>query len=842
MRISLDGVWQGEGFGPDGRTLKFEGHVPGCVHTDLMREGVLDDPFWRDNAEKCRWVEDWNWAYQREFQLDEAPEDAFLEFEGLDTYCQVYLNGLEAGRADNMFVPHAFPAKGLRKGANTLRVVFTSPVIMTRGLPPRSGAFTTERMYTRRMQCTYSWDWVDRFVTMGIYRGACLHVPECREIADLRAETRAADAFGALLFCGVEFSGAGEGAECELSLDAPDGRRVYSKTRLIVEDTISEMIDVDSPELWWPNGYGAQPMYTLTARVVKDGDCLSEKRLHVGIRTMRILQKRDLPGSEYYEKCLELKKGPHVSGENAFWDRNAPEEFSGFILIVNSMPVFCKGANWVPCEPFPSAEAPEKIRRLLTMARDAHMNMVRVWGGGIFEQDAFYDTCDRLGILVTQDFLMACGSYPEWDDWFLDQLRAEAAHAAKRLRSHACLAWWTGDNENGMNGDESMPDYGGRRSALRAIGPVLEKLDPNRQFLPSSPYGGRPYGSITRGTTHNTNYIGEMFSYIRFNEMHNYREYFDCYLSRFCAEGPIMGAPSVSSLRRFMTEEDIFGKDERMMRFHTKNNPAPAFAEFQIYDYLQAIAYKLLGEPACPEDRIVKLQYIEYEWIRITMELYRREKWFSAGMIYWMLNDCWPANGWAIIDYYARPKAAWYGMRRACAPVIAAISKSGDKYRLHVCCDGPAAPAGGARLFLQPFDRAEPIAEINAEFSAAANAVSCVLEAELPAADENSLLMAEIWGEGFRDRAWFFEKRPQDCRFPGDMPEVVGVTGDSITLRAVKYVHSLALDGEFGFEDNFFPLLPGETRTIGFSRTGHGPLSLRVLGSALPTLTVEVPF
>ena len=208
------------------------------------------------------------------------------------------------------------------------------------------------------------------------------------------------------------------------------------------------------------------------------------------------------------------------------------------------MPIFCKGANWVPCEPFPSEETPEKIERLLSMAQKAHMNMIRVWGGGIFEQDAFYETCDRLGLMVTQDFLMACGRYPEWSDDFLAHLRMEARHAALRLRSHACLVWWTGDNENGMDGDEDMVDYGGRRSALRAIGPVLEQLDPNRPFLPSSPDGGRPYGSITRGTTHNTNDIGEWFSYIRHHDMQDYRTYFDGYLSRFCAEEPVMGMPS----------------------------------------------------------------------------------------------------------------------------------------------------------------------------------------------------------------------------------------------------------------------------------------------------------
>ena len=840
MKLSLDGAWRGEGFAPDGRRIAFEGRVPGCVHADLLRNGTLKELFWRNNAEESQWVEKWNWAYEREFDAPEAWEDAEIEFGGLDTCCRVFLNGLEIGAADDMFVPHVFSAKGLRKGGNTLRVVFLSPIAMTAGLPERPAAFTCERLYTRRMQCTYSWDWVDRFVTMGIFRSVCLHRPERREVDDLRAETRCLDDFGAQLFVQAKFRGAGEETFCRLTLKDPDGAVVWTKRRRIVEDEISETIDVEQPRLWWPNGYGEQPLYRLTAAVEDGEQVLDERALSVGIRTARIFQPRDLPGSEGFEKCLKLKRSPHVSGENAFWDRNEKDEFSGFRLIVNGVPIFCKGANWVPCEPFPSEETPEKIERLLSMAQKAHMNMIRVWGGGIFEQDAFYETCDRLGLMVTQDFLMACGRYPEWSDDFLAHLRMEARHAALRLRSHACLVWWTGDNENGMDGDEDMVDYGGRRSALRAIGPVLEQLDPNRPFLPSSPYGGRPYGSITRGTTHNTNYIGEWFSYIRHHDMQDYRTYFDGYLSRFCAEEPVMGMPSAASLRKFLTDEDIFGDDEGMLRFHTKNNPSEAFREFQIYDYLCAITDKLLGAPRCPEDKIAKRQYVQYEWVRITMELYRREKWFSSGLIYWMLNDCWPACGWAIIDYYARPKAAWYGFRRAAAPVVVSIDEENGRYRLHVCCDGCAPASGTARLFLQAFDRAEPLAELRTDFAVDANTSAVVLEGELPKAGADALLMAEISGEGFFDRTWFFEGRPQDCAFPETKPVVAAATADSLTIRAEKYIHALVLDGDCVFDDNFFSMLPGEERTVRFVREKAGEIELRALGSKEPSVVVRV--
>ena len=839
MKLSLNGIWNGQGISPEGKTIDFDGRIPGCVHADLLRNGTIKDPFWRDNALECRWIERWNWVYEKEFSIDEAFQDARLEFDGLDTYCQIYLNGLEIGRTDNMFISHSIPAEGLRKGKNTLRLVFKSPIAETNGLPPRPAAFTSERLYTRRIQCTYSWDWVDRFVTMGAWGDVCLHVVERREIKDLHHEVRALDAFGALLRCHVDFDGGGSDCFCRLSLTSPEGDCVFSKRRRIVEDGLTEWIDVENPRLWWPNGYGDQPLYVLCAQVeTEDGTVLHEKTMNVGIRTFRIVQQKDRRGTESFNKCLAIKNGPHVSGKNAFWDRNNDDEFSSFTLLVNNMPIFCKGANWVPCEPFPSEETPEKIERILTLARDAHVNMIRVWGGGIFEHDVFYDTCDKLGLLVTQDFLMACGRYPEEDEAFLAQLRKEAAWACKKLRNHPCLMWWTGDNENGMNGDEDMLDYGGRRSALRAIGPVLETMDPNRPFLPSSPYGGRPYGSITRGTTHNTNYIGEWFSYIRFNDMADYRPYFEKYLSRFCAEEPIMGFDTPSSLRRFMTEQDIYGDDDAMLRFHTKNNPSSVFREFQIYDYLCAIAEKLFGAGNCAEDRVLKRQYVQYEWIRLTMEQYRREKWFSSGLIYWMLNDCWPANGWAIIDYYARPKAAWYAMRRSCQPIIASISKKDGKYCLHVCCDGQYKAEGQARMFIQPFMRGEPLWERTIQFRLEANTSQVVLETEIPQQTEEAFLMAEISGEGFSDRTWFFESRPQDCRFPGEQPQVIEHGDDFVTLRANCYIHAVELDGDCFFDDNFFSLLPGEERTIHFKRERKTSIRIRSLNSSAPSVII----
>ena len=825
-KVSLNGEWRAFGLSPENERYDFSGTVPGCVHTDLIRSGKITDPFYRDNADGCQWIENWSWTYEREFQTEEFSDDTYVEFEGLDVYCDVYLNDILIGAGADMHIPYRFPVKGaIRKGVNTIKVIFYSPVALTLGKPKLEGAFTTERLYTRRMQCTYYWDWVNRFITFGIYRDASLVTPDKTEISDVYIYTRQIDSFGAQIELDVNFDCVGSDTWLNTRITGPDGKTVLSKKRRIVESHIYENYDITEPKLWYPNGYGDPDLYTASLYVTDGEDIISEKTVRFGIRTVRILQKTDEPGSEYYEMCLKLKKGGHVSGDNAVWDRN--EDFSGFIVIVNDIPVMCKGANWVPCEPFPSAEKPEKITRILTLAKAAGMNMVRIWGGGIFEQDHFYEECSRLGLIVTQDFLMACGTYPDREPWFLDLQEKEAEAGALRLRNHACLVWWTGDNENAVYADENVEWYPGRKTIRERIEPVLKRLDPMRYFLPSSPYNGVPYASITKGTTHNTQFIGETFSYIRYNELSDYREFFKQYLSRFTAEEPAMGAPMVSSLRKFMTDEDIFGEDRSMWRYHTKNNPADTFKTFEIFDYLIAISEKLLGTFTNSYDRVFKMQYVQYEWIRITMELYRRNKWFSSGMIYWMLSDCWPASGWAIIDYYCIPKAAYYGFKRTAKPVIASVDKENGLYSVYICNDSLESRSGTGTLKLIRFGR--DMKEWTFDYSIEANSSKSVFS--LPEKEmegiENGVLICDI---DTGDRAFMYEKKPALAGIPKTEVRIVSKDENSITLKADGFVQAVSLDGSYIFEDDFFIMLPGEERTIHFEPVEGGEIALDWFG------------
>lgn len=795
-KIALNGTWQGTCLSGDGKEdFTFEGTVPGCVHTDLIGRHIPEDIFYRDNADRCQWIEDRDWKYTRRFQLDALPKKAQLVFEGLDTYADIVLNGVSLGAADNMFIPHRFDVSDtLRMGENTICVHFHSPIRAVQSQDQRPGAFTRERMHTRRIQCTYGWDWVARFVTCGIWRDVYLDCSDGFSVKNVYIYTANVFQDLAQVVVEAELEGYESGGILELKVKDPEGNTVFCHRSFCKEPTFKKYISIPKAQLWYPCGYGDQPLYTLE---------LGGKTQLFGIRTVMIEERPDEEGTAYYQKCLEIKNS--ASGE--IYDQN--EEFSGFRLLINGTPIMCKGANWVPAEPFPSAETDQKITALLSLAKEAGVNMLRVWGGGIFEKPHFYDTCDRLGILVTQDFLMACGHYPEEKASFINQLRKETAFAAYELRNHPCLVWWSGDNENAILGYDEAEDYRGRTVIHKAIMPVLAQLDPARRFLLSSPYGGKTYASKTAGTTHNTQYMGEeIFPYVLNSDMRNYKEHFSALLARFIAEEPTLGAISLPSLKKFMTQRDILDSED-MWNYHMKGNPD---LPFTLFDLLQNFSKKVLGDFTDGADRYFKLKYIQFEWVRITMENIRRNCGFINGLIYWMWNDCWPASaGWAFVDYYCLPKASFYAFKRCASKLLASIHKS-DQYDIYLCNDSLQEKQVTISLSYISSGQRFPIAEQMVSISAQTS--ETVYRLPLSVLPEGAILVCDAsFAEG-QDRAFY--KEGLLPLIPCAAPQITGRTENSITLSAASYIHAVELEGEFVFADNYFSLVPGESRTVYF--------------------------
>ena len=709
-----------------------------------------------------------------------------------------------------MHIPYAFPVTSvLCIGENVLQVKFRSAVREVVGLPQASAAFTRERLRTRRIQCTYSWDWVDRFVTCGIYRDVRLIFRKANEIEHVYVYTKNINPYSAQLRMEISIRDiVPETDWVTVDIRDPGGNVVFHKSRKILTPLIDEYIDIRDAKLWYPAGYGEQPLYT-----IKVSTPTSEKTFRYGIREFTILQLEDLPGSEEEALCGEIQNLPFVKR------CDKTQSTACFTLLCNGIKIMCKGGNWVPCEPFPANETPQKITKLLELAVLGNVNMLRVWGGGIFERDEFYDECDRLGILVTQDFLMACGTYPEKEEWFMDALKRETEAAAIRLRNHACLAWWSGDNENAVNGNENRTDFDGYLAATYGILPVLREYDPMRYFLPSSPYGGDMYSSATRGTTHNTFYLGTIFQAIRESDLSEYRELFSSMFSRFSAEQAALGLPFVSTLRNFMTEEDIYGEDQYISEFHTKNNPG---LDLSLFAYINIMAQKLFGNYVSGEDRVRKQQMLHCEWIRVTLEAHRIHKWFSSGIIYWMYNDCWPAaNGWSIADYYAQPKPGFYAFKRASQPVIASLEKKNGKLNVYCCNDSLEKVTGTAKLYLYDFKANKNLWEADFPFGTDGNSTTIAYAFDYSEIEKQftstTVLICDVQTNLGKDRAFFVADRFCDLDLTYTDAEVIERSESQITVKGKEFIPFVMLDEGRLLEDNCFMLKAGETKTIRFA-------------------------
>ncbi len=791
-RVDLEAKWKLYGK----KTGTLDARVPGCVHTDLVSAGLIPDPFRRDNNRNNRWIEDCDWTYSCTFDAEVRP-GAHLVFDCLDTYADVILNGKTVGRADNMFLSYSFDVSSvLRERDNRLEVRFRSPIREVRNYPEAErGAFSKERMQTRRMQCTYGWDWVDRFVTCGIEGPVYLEYPNGIDVESLYIKTDFIDPFGAQISVDYTFRDCGAGAVAHTEVLSPAGEVAATDDFYADRAFAVRRIDILNPQLWYPNGYGEQPLYRLRVTV---GD--NQKEETFGIRTVRILQEKDSAGSPYEQtaKVMEESEAGRVYGQN--------QTFSGFAVIVNGVKIFCRGANWVPCEPFVPSVRDEKIDRLLSLAREMGANCLRVWGGGVFEKDFFYSACDRYGFLVIQDFQMACGYYPEKQDWFLRALEAETEQAAKRLRNHPCLAFWQGDNENATKGSDTGSDYIGRIAVLDGIAPMIYRYDYTRQLLPTSPYGGNANGSITCGTSHTTNYLGQIFRYIETGDCRDYIDYFSGFVSRFVSEEGIFGAVSEASMKKFLAEGDLRDPAEEMLRYHTRGNPALGR---EIFDTVRTFAEKLFGSFRDDGDRLFKYRYLSYEWVRFSMENVRNRLGYCNGLLYWMYDDCLPAAlGWSMVDYYGMPKASWYAFRRGAKPVTGSIRVRDGQYVLILSKDREGTETLTYTVYrIQKGNITE-----KTDGSVAISGYG-ITEESLPwKEEEGASVVCDIRGKGWTDRCF--------CRpgVPRLVPcgEAIDVKRgkDRIEFYAKRYVHAVEVTAGDDLEDNYFSMLPGETKIL----------------------------
>lgn len=835
---TLNGQWKVSGYDKDGNAISFDAKVPGTVHTAMMDAGYIKDLFYRDNAKKYQWIEDKHWTFEKEFEFTKqaTTKRAEIEFDGLDTYATVYLNGEEILKADDMHLCYCVDVtKNIRNGMNTLKIEFvpTKEYASKVEEPVRRGAFSQDRFFIRRMQCTYGWDWVRRFVTMGIWRGVKVYRDRYVKINSLKAAFKGMIGKDANmeLYINTEVykkefynTYAKRGDVCgaspmaHISVKTPEGNVIYSEKKLIREEDMYDYVTIKNAKLWYPAGYGEQPLYELEV-IVKDesNQELNRKSIKFGIRDIQITEEFDSPNSKE-------EKVAKAQFEKFFSDKEIqPNDCASFTLYVNGVRIFCKGGNWVPADPFSGNVSGKKYEEVIRMFVKGNMNMLRVWGGGIFEEDIFYSLCDKYGVMIQQDFLSACGTYPYDDEdlegdlpyeaYVSDQMKREAEYNIKRIMYHPSIMWWNGDNENIMWWNDDFINNA-RRISLGINRPIVKRLDPERRYFASSPSLGSVNNVPSRGFHHATGFCDRFMDPIINTDMDEYMEVFEGALSRFANETPVIGGMSMCNLKRFMDESDMEIGEKEIFDYHTPNPPAATFGKNSLFSRIDIGGEKIFGEFKSKEDRVYKQCLVGYEWARSVTEYYRRNKWFASGLLFWMYNDCWPGLGWSMVDYYLTPKHTYYAMKRTCKTLISTVHTDKGKAIVTVCNDSMNKYDIKGKLHIINNDKGI-IKTVDFDGKIDKNTTKEVFVYDVSdiAFDGSNVIFTDIDAEGIKDRSFYLGVKPAKLDFKKAKVKMQR-NGDTITLKTDNTAFFVAFDGEYNFSDNVIMMLEDEETTI----------------------------
>ncbi|MFJ8464374.1 glycoside hydrolase family 2 protein [Streptomyces swartbergensis] len=592
--------------------------VPGCVHTDLMAAGVIPDPFLALGECEVEWVGRRDWTYERELTSASAQEQTDLVFDGLDTVAEISLDGRLLGKVRNMHRSYRFDVTGLSGRLSVRFVSAYAEAEAVRGrLGERPAAYAEPYQYLRKMACSFGWDWGPTLVTAGIWRPVRLEHWSTARIARVRPLVTVDEGVGVVeLAVDVERTR----VEAPLVLEAEVGG-VRARAEI---DGAGGVVRLRVPDirLWWPRGYGQQPLYDVELRLLDGDDALDVWRRRIGFRTVELDQRPDAHGT-------------------------------GFTLVVNGERLFARGVNWIPDDVFPSRITRERYRERLEQAAGAGVDLVRVWGGGIYESEDFYDACDELGLLVWQDFPFACAAYPE-EQPLRGEVEAEARENVVRLMPHPSLVLWNGNNENlwGFRDWGWEPrlagDSWGEGYYLGVLPRVVAELDPTRPYTAGSPWSGS-WDRHPNDPAHGTHHSWEVW---------NREDYADYRLSvpRFVAEFGWQAPPAYATLRRALPGEEL-APDSPGMLHHQKADDGNGKLERGLARHFAV--------PDGDFDRWHFLMQVnQARAVAAGIEHWRSHWPVCAGTVVWQLNDCWPVTSWAAIDGDGREKPLYHELKR----------------------------------------------------------------------------------------------------------------------------------------------------------------------------------
>ena len=702
--------------------------VPGGVHDALIEAKMIEDPYWGENETNALWVSRREWVFTRRFEVEPdfvAHKEIILRLEDCDTFATIYINGKEAGRTSNRFRRWDFDVKPyLREGENTIEGRFESPVAAAdrkrahyaRAYPMTNVQWAKNQALIRKPACHAGWDWGPEIETMGF----------CAKVAIIASNKPRIDYIHTAQEWKEDLS------HCTLSIfaDLSDG------------STVTNRIEIENPPLWWPNGEGEQNFYTYTVDV--NGEKVTRR---IGLRKLEVLNEKDSIG-------LSL------------------------VFRVNNRRIFAKGANWIACDALESRQTQERYRGLLQSAKAANMNMIRVWGGGQYEKDIFYDLCDELGLLVWHDMMCACAVYPA-DENFLGEISGELSHQLRRLKDHAAIAMWCGDNEclgaiHWYPETREEPEFykNAWMARSRLQGEMVEKFDPQRTYWPSSPCcGPGDFGDAWKDDSK-----GDMHQWDVWHENYPFERYFD-YKPRFCSEFGYQSFPSPEEASTFCNMRNP-GKH---FEWHQKNVGGN--------ERIRKTMRRYFGEPKDFESELMLSQFQQAMAIETAVNAWRSEMPRCMGTLYWQLNDNWPVASWSSIEYSGKWKPLHYAAKRFYAKDAVLPKK-----------DGTFAVLRGNEVV--------PGAKVDVEY--------WTYDGRIVGKDERCAKFAVASFGGVTNVVHFGRFR----EVPLARAKIEArISGNKVTLSADKPAFFVWANvrGEKGeFDDNAITLLPGRARTLTF--------------------------
>lgn len=659
--LSLNGVWKltviGENVYHIGhREIRAE--VPGTIYTTLLEKKLMPDPFYRMNELDATKLMDNSFLYVKRFTVQKEMikgDHLYLRFDGIDTLAEIYLNGKFLGKTNNMHRIWEYEvSKTVIEGENVIGVKIFSPTKYIEQEEENctvGGSRDAMKGYShlRKAHCMFGWDWGPRLPDGGIFRGVSLTSYRYGRIHSWYVKQYHNPGEVVLSF-DTEIEQYGNmPLKKKITVCAPDGQ--------IFESDYGEDIVITNPKLWWPNGYGNQPLYEITVRLfTEEGEVVDEQVKRIGLRSMKMKLQKDAFGESFYHE-------------------------------VNGVAIFAMGADYIPEDNLLGRRSRERTYQLLKRAKETNANCIRVWGGGYYPDDYFYDICDELGLLVWQDFMFACSNY-ELTDSFEENIKQEIRENIIRIRHHACLALYSGNNEIEMQTLEKVFEpsrkqfYDYIKIFEYIIPKIVQKEDPMTFYWPSSPSSGGNFdvpNDENRGDVHYWDvwHGGKPFTeYRKFN-------------FRYVSEFGFQSFPSVKTIASFTEEEDrnIFS---RVMEMHQRNRSANGkILMYLAQTYLYPSSFKHL---------VYASQMLQLDAIRYGVEHFRRNRGRCMGAIVWQLNDIWPTASWSSIDYYGRLKALHYGEKRFFAPILISCEEKGELSERDTCIDQVQQFETSARL------------------------------------------------------------------------------------------------------------------------------------------------